>query len=112
MFRDTFAREHRFVCTRSYTLTGSARAGAIPAGTFSCAAVPSNAVWRRLCYCEATTASVAEADVYGTIAGVGAWGGVCVCPSGLEYRANRTSSTHGLFDFHFSSKIIPIVIPI
>ena len=24
----------------------------------------------------------------------------------------RTPSTHGLFDFHFSSKVIPIVIPI
>ena len=25
---------------------------------------------------------------------------------------HRTPSTHGLFDFHFSSEIIPIVIPI
>ena len=30
-----------------------------------------------------------------------------VCPSPAT-----TPSTHGLFDFHFSSKIIPIVIPI
>ena len=30
----------------------------------------------------------------------------------LLTRDDRTSSTHGLFDFHFSSKIIPIVIPI
>ena len=28
------------------------------------------------------------------------------------YEYGRTPSTHGLFDIHFSSKIIPIVIPI
>ena len=30
----------------------------------------------------------------------------------IEARLTRTPSTHGVFDFHFSSKIIPIVIPI